>query len=119
MSLTEEGIGEAVPLAAALPEQPPPAHAGGEAQRRPGDAHEDVAHADVQQDEVDGRPEAAELSEDDHSEGVAEDPRHQDEAEEYRHHRVAGAAQPAGAGGRVGSEAGAGRRAACGAEIAD
>lgn len=76
MSLTEEGIGERVPLAAVLPYQPSPVQARSEAEGRPEDAHEDVAQADVQQNEVDGRPEAAKLREDEKNEEVAEDARH-------------------------------------------
>lgn len=105
---------------------------GCEAERGPEEADEDVAQADVEQDEVDGRPQGAKLCEDEQDEEVAEDSRHQNEAEAYRHHRVAGPAQPAEdlrrrgvrQGGRVGAEAGGGggggggERAVCGAEIA-
>lgn len=76
MSLTEEGIGEPVPLAAALPNEPPPVHTRSETEGRPEDAHQDVAQADVQQDEVNGRPEGAKLHEDEKDEEVAEGPRH-------------------------------------------
>lgn len=93
-----------------------------EAERRPEDAHQDVAQADVEQDAVNGRPQGTEPEEDEEHDEVAEDARHEDEAQAYRHHRVAGPAQPAGAVGRrgfgVGAEAGARQGAVCGAEVA-
>lgn len=103
--LTKEGIGEPVPHAALLSDQPPPLQAGGEAERRPEHAHQDVAQVDVQQDEIDGRPQGAILDEDEENEGVAEDARHQDNGEEHSHHHVAAPAQPAGALGVPGSSA--------------
>lgn len=125
MSLTEEGIGEPVPLAAVLSDEPPPVQTRSKTEGCPESADEDVAQTDVQQDQVDGRPERAKLCEDEQREEVVEDPRHQDEAEAYCHQRVAGPAQPAGVLGRrgvpqggVGAEAGAGQGAVCGAEIA-
>lgn len=76
MSLTEQGICEPVPLASVLTDEPPPVQTRREAERRPEDAHEDVAQTDVQQDEVDGRPEGAKLCEDKNDEKVADDSRH-------------------------------------------
>ncbi len=76
MSLTKEGIGEPVPLAAVFSNEPPAVQTRGETEGRPEDAHEDVAHTDVQQDEIDGRPEGAKLCEDKEHEDVAEDSRH-------------------------------------------
>lgn len=63
LSLTEKRIGKAVPPAAAVTDQPSASQAGGEAEWRPEHAHQDVAQADVEQDAIDGRPEAAELDE--------------------------------------------------------
>lgn len=76
MSLTEEGIGESVPLAAALSDEPSPVQTRSETEGRPEDAHEDVAQTDVHQDEVNGRPQGAKLCEDEKNNQVAEDPRH-------------------------------------------
>lgn len=76
MPLTKEGIGEPVPLAAVLSNEPSPVQTRGETEGCPENAHEDVAQTDVQQDEVDGRPEGAKLCEDEKREEVAEDPRH-------------------------------------------
>lgn len=63
-SLTKEGVGEPVPLAAVLAYEPSAVQAGGEAEGGPEHAHEEVAHADVQQDQINRRPEGAELCED-------------------------------------------------------
>lgn len=125
LSLTKERIGEAVPPTAAVTDQPSAVQAGGETERRPEHAHQDVAHADVEQDAVDWRPKAAELDEQGEDQEVAEDARHQDEAQADGHHRVAGAAQSTLVVGRrrlpgcgcAGAEAGARRRAGCGAEV--
>lgn len=76
MPLTEEGVGEPVPLAPLLPDEPPAVQTGREAEGSPEDADEDVAQADVEQDEVDGRPQGAKLCEDEQDEEVAEDSRH-------------------------------------------
>lgn len=76
MSLTKEGIGEPVPLAAVVPDQPLSVHTRGEAEGRPEDAHQDVAQADIHQDEVNGCPEGAKLHEDEENEEVADDPCH-------------------------------------------
>lgn len=76
MLLTKEGIGEPVPLAAIIPNEPPPVHTGGETEGCPENAHEGVAQTDVQQDEIDGRPEGAKLCEDKKSEEVAEESRY-------------------------------------------
>lgn len=76
MPLTKKGIGEPVPLAAVLPDQPPSVQTGGEAEGRPEDAHQDVAQADIHQDEVNRCPEGAKLHEDEENEEVADDPRH-------------------------------------------
>lgn len=46
-SLTKEGIGEPVPHAAPLSDQPPPLQAGSEAERRPEHAQQEVAQVDV------------------------------------------------------------------------
>lgn len=116
-ALTKEGVGEAVPPAAVLSNEPAAAQAGGEAEGGPEDAHEHVAHADVQQDEVDGGPQGAKLREGEQSQDVVHDPRDQNEAEENRHHGVTRPAQPAGAPGLRGVPEGA-ERAVRGARIA-
>lgn len=121
--LTKEGIGEAVPHAAPLSDQPAALQAGGEAERCPKHTHQDVAQIDVQQDEVDGRPQGAVLDEDQENQGVAGNARHQDGAEEHSHRRVACPAQPAGALGvpsssGIGAEAEGGGRAVRAAEVA-
>lgn len=74
--LTKKGIGEPVPLAAVLSDEPSAVQTRSETEWRPEHAHEDVAQADVQQDEVDGRPEGPKLREDEQREQVAEDSRH-------------------------------------------
>lgn len=76
LSLTKEGIGKPVPLAALLSNQPSPVQTRGKTEGCPESAHEDVAQTDVQQDEIDGRPEGAKLCEDEKNEEVAQDPRH-------------------------------------------
>lgn len=75
-SLTEEGVGEPVPLAAVLSNEPPPVQTRCEAERGPENTDEDVAQADVQQYEVDGRPESAKLCKDEQRQEVVEDPGH-------------------------------------------
>lgn len=76
ISLTKEGIGKPVPLTAVLSYEPSSVHTGCETEGSPENAHEDVAQADIQQDEIDGCPEGAKLCEDEQSEKVGEDPCH-------------------------------------------
>lgn len=95
--LTKEGIGEPVPHATPLSNQPPPLQAGGKAEGCPKNTHQDVTQVDVQQDEIDGCPQGSILDENEENEGVAKDACHQDDTKEHSHCRVAGAAQSAGA----------------------
>lgn len=74
--LTKEGIGEPVPLAAVLSDEPPPVQTRSKTEGSPEKTNEDVAQADVQQDEIDGRPEGAKLRENEQSQEVVEDTRH-------------------------------------------
>lgn len=75
-SLTKEGVGEPVPLTAGLSGQPPTPQARGETERGPEDADQDVAQADVEQDQVDGGPQATEPGEDQQRQAVVEGSRH-------------------------------------------
>lgn len=53
--LTEEGVGEAVPHASALADEPASLRAGREAERSPQYAHQQVADGNVHQEQVNGR----------------------------------------------------------------
>lgn len=70
MSLTKERIGEPVPLAAVLSYEPSSVQTRRETEGSPENTHEYVAQADIQQDEIDGRPECAKLCKDEQSEEV-------------------------------------------------
>lgn len=61
MSLTKERIGEPVPLAAVLSNEPSTVQTCSETEGCPENAHEDVAHTYVQQDEINWGPEGAKL----------------------------------------------------------
>lgn len=69
--------------------------AGGEAQRGSKHAHQHVAQADVEQNRVNGRPQAPVPSEHQQRQRVVDNARHQNDAKAQRHRRVAVAAQAA------------------------
>ncbi|KAL7846280.1 hypothetical protein SRHO_G00212600 [Serrasalmus rhombeus] len=84
---------DAVPPAAVSSGQPAAADGGSEAERRPEQAHQHVADADVQQEEVDGGPEEVESSEEHQDQKVIHKPQNEDDPETNGHHTVTRPAQ--------------------------
>ena len=74
--------------------QPPPTHTGCKAERRPEDADEHVAGADVDEQQVDRRAQPVETGEHQQRQEVTEEAQHQDDPEEHGHRGVSGQAQP-------------------------
>lgn len=91
--LTEAGVNEAVPHAAPLAHEPAAAQARGEAKRGPEHAHQHVAHADVQQEQVHRRAQRLELAKEHEHQQVVEEAEGHDEAQDDGHHVVPGAGQ--------------------------
>lgn len=84
--LTEAGVDEAVPAAAAAPQQPPPADAGREAESGSEQAHQHVADADVQQQHVHRRAQLLEFAEEQQDDKVVEEAEGHDEAQNHGQH---------------------------------
>lgn len=87
--LTEAGVDEAVPAAAPAAQQPPPADAGGEAERGPEQTHQHVADADVQQQHVHRSPQLLELAEQQQDDEVVQEAEGHDEAQRRGQHHEA------------------------------
>lgn len=84
--LTEAGVDEAVPAAAAAPKQPPPANAGRETQSGSEQTHQHVADADVQQQHVHRRAQLLEFAEQQQHNKVVEEAEGHDEAQDHGQH---------------------------------
>ena len=91
--LTEEGVGETVPPAPQVPDQPSAVEAGGETKGGPEEAHQHVADADVQQDQVDRRPETMKLRKYHENKKIVEDAENKNKPEANCDHRVSSATQ--------------------------
>ena len=81
--LTEEGVGEPVPPAPRVSDHPPSMDAGGKTKGSPKKAHQDVADADVQQDQVDRRPETLKLCKYNENEKIVEDAENKNKPETH------------------------------------
>lgn len=79
--LTEEGVGEAVPHASAFSYEPASLRAGREAERSPQYAHQQVADGNVNQEQVDGRPQHLVAAEQHEHHQVVEKPKNSDESQ--------------------------------------
>lgn len=87
--LTEAGVDEAVPAAAAAPQQPPSADARREAEGGAEHAHQHVAHAYVQQQHVHRRPQLLEFAKEQKDDEVVEEAKSHDGAQRHGQHRKA------------------------------
>lgn len=92
--LTEAGVDEAVPAAAPAAQQPPPADAGGEAERGSEQTHQHVAHADVQQQHVHRSPQLLELAEQQQDDEVVQEAEGHNEAQRHRQNHEARRGEP-------------------------
>lgn len=86
--LTAEGVGETVPNAAPFSDEPPSLRAGREAERSPQHAHEQVADGNVNQQQVDGRPQHLVTAEEHEHKQVVDQSESTDEAEAHGHDQV-------------------------------
>lgn len=91
--LTEKRIGETIPLATQVPDEPPPVDIRSKTEWRAKNAHKYVTDADVQQDEVDGCPETTKLCEYQQNEKIVKESEKQDNSEENCYYGVAGPTQ--------------------------
>lgn len=71
--LTKAGVDESVPTAAAATQQPATSDAGRKAERGAEEAHQHVAHADIQQQHVHRRPQLLEFTEQNQHNKVVEE----------------------------------------------
>lgn len=88
ISLTAEGVGEAVPHASLRSDEPASLRAGRKAERSPEHAHQQVADGDVDQQQVDGGAQHLVAAEQDQHQQVAEESERSDEAEAHGHDQV-------------------------------
>lgn len=86
--LTEEGVGEAVPHASAFSYEPASLRAGREAERSPQYAHQQVADGNVNQEQVDGRPQHLVAAEQHEHYQVVEKPKSSDESQAHSDDQV-------------------------------
>lgn len=86
--LTKESVGEAVPHAPAVPYEPPSLRTGGEAERSPEYAHQQVADGNVNQEQVDGRPQHLEAAEKHEHQQVVRKSESADETQTHSHDEV-------------------------------
>lgn len=100
-SPTKAGVDEAVPAAAAAPQQPLPADTRGEAERGSEQTHQHVTDADVQQQHVHRRPQLFELAEEEQHDEVVEEAESHDEAQHHGQHHEARGREFGGARRRV------------------
>lgn len=94
MALTKAGVDEAVPAAAAAPQQPPAPDTGGEAEGGAEQTHQHVTDADVQQQHVHRRPQFLEFAKQKQHDEVVEDAKSHDEAQYHGEHDETGGRQP-------------------------
>ena len=71
--LTEKRVGETVPLAPLVSDEPSAVEARRKTEGSSKDTHQHVTHADVEQDEVDGRPQHLEPCEEEKDEEIADE----------------------------------------------
>lgn len=86
--LTKQGVCEAVPHASSFPNEPPSLRAGGEAERSPQHANQQVADGNVNQEQVDGRPQHLVAAEENEHQQVVEQSESADEAQAHSHHQI-------------------------------
>ncbi|KAF3858641.1 hypothetical protein F7725_011842 [Dissostichus mawsoni] len=84
----QNGVCEAVPHASSFPYEPPSLRAGGEAERSPQHANQQVADGNVNQEQVDGRPQHLVAAEENEHQQVVEQSESADEAQAHSHHQV-------------------------------
>lgn len=113
--LTEEGVDEAVPHAAARTDQPPSPRARGEAERRPEHADKQVAHRDAHEHAVDRWAQRLVTAEQQQHERVVQETKRADETETQCDHHVSGGTQIAFQGRVSAAEVGA--RGAASAQV--
>lgn len=86
--LTEERVCESVPHAASLSNEPPSLRAGREAERSPQYAHQQVADGNVNQQQVDGRPQHLVAAEENEHQKVVQKSERADETQAHGHHHI-------------------------------
>lgn len=86
--LTKEGVGEAVPHAPPVSYEPPSLRAGREAERSPQYAHQEVAYGNVNEKQVDGRPQHLIAAEEHEHQQVVRKSESADEAQAHSHDKV-------------------------------
>lgn len=86
--LTKEGVGEAIPHASAFSYEPPSLRAGREAERSPQYAHQQVADGNVDQEQVDGRPQNLVAAEQHEHQQVVHKSESADKAQTHCHDQV-------------------------------
>lgn len=87
--LTKARVDEAVPAAAAAPQQPLSTDAGGEAESGAEQTHQHVAHADVQQQHVHRCPQLFEFAKQQQHNEVVQEAESHDEAQHHGQHHKA------------------------------
>lgn len=88
--LTKAGVDEAVPAAAAAPQQPLPANTGGETESGSEQTHQHVADADVQQHHVHRCSQLLEFAKQQEHDEVVQEAESHDEAQHHGEHDEAG-----------------------------
>lgn len=86
--LTQECIGEAIPHASCLPDEPSSLRARGEAERSAQNAHQQITHRNAHQIIVHGRAEHFVAAKNNEHERVVEKPESSDESETHGDHQV-------------------------------
>lgn len=103
MTPTEKRVAEAVPPAPVGSCQPPAAHAGREAERRPEEADQHVADADVDEQQAHWSPQKGKAREHQEHQKVSEETQNQDAPEDNGRRGVTSPAQHASGGVRSGT----------------
>lgn len=93
LSLTEQSVGETIPLTAIGSCQPPATHTGCEAEGCPEDADKHVADADVDEEHAGRSSQLGEAWEHHEHQKVTEEAQDQDETQKDGHHSVTCPAQ--------------------------
>lgn len=86
LGLTKAGVDEAVPAAAGATQQPLAADAGRKAERGAEQAHQHVAHADIEEHHVDRRAQLLEFAEEEEHDEVVEEAESHDKAQHHGEH---------------------------------